>query len=112
MCAKRVERDQATIEKEQLKEAMSTLKEREVERERQFLRLQEKMHLLEEELVRSKLSKEHLVDQRCESIFELVKARGAAANAAATERTISYAPGFTPQPYGMPQGWNANMKDQ
>ncbi|RDX90243.1 hypothetical protein CR513_27911, partial [Mucuna pruriens] len=54
ICAKRIERDQATTEKEQLKEALT--------------------HLLEEELARAKLSKEYLVDQRCESIFELVKA--------------------------------------
>ncbi|RDY04089.1 hypothetical protein CR513_12235, partial [Mucuna pruriens] len=33
------------------------------------------MHLLEEELARAKLSKEYLVDQRRESLFELVKAR-------------------------------------
>ncbi|RDX83197.1 hypothetical protein CR513_35918, partial [Mucuna pruriens] len=75
MCFRRVERDRVAQEKEQLKEALSVLKEREAEREAQFLRLQEKTHLLEEELARAKLSKECLIAQRRERIFELVKAR-------------------------------------
>ncbi|RDX66859.1 hypothetical protein CR513_54326, partial [Mucuna pruriens] len=68
MCLQRAQRDR-------LKEALSAIKEREAEREAQLLRLQEKTHPLEEELTRAKLSKEYLIYQRRESIFELIKAR-------------------------------------
>ncbi|RDX64051.1 hypothetical protein CR513_57436, partial [Mucuna pruriens] len=55
------EQDQLAIKKEQLEKAM--------------LNAKEWMHLLEEELARAKLSKEYPIDQRRESLFELVKVR-------------------------------------
>ncbi|RDX96154.1 hypothetical protein CR513_21227, partial [Mucuna pruriens] len=78
MCFRRAERDQVTLEKEQLKEALSALKEREVEREAQFLHLQEKICLLEKEMVKAKSIKEHLVNQRQRSILELAKVQAKA----------------------------------
>ncbi|RDY02245.1 hypothetical protein CR513_14324, partial [Mucuna pruriens] len=75
MCSRRAERNQIAIEKEQLKEALLNLKTRETKWEKHVHGLQEKVRLLEE-LARAKLSKEYLEDQRRQSLFELVKARG------------------------------------
>ncbi|RDY07397.1 hypothetical protein CR513_08491, partial [Mucuna pruriens] len=62
MCARRVEREQVAIEKEQLEKTLLGIKIREEEQREQFRQLQEKMRLLEEELARANLSKECLVD--------------------------------------------------
>ncbi|RDX91777.1 hypothetical protein CR513_26186, partial [Mucuna pruriens] len=70
---RRAERDPATLEKEQLKEALSFLKEREAERETQLLHFQEKTCLLEKELVKAKSTKEQLINQRQRNILELAK---------------------------------------
>ncbi|RDX72165.1 hypothetical protein CR513_48400, partial [Mucuna pruriens] len=83
MCSKRVERDQLATKKEQLEEALLNVKMREAEQEKQLHQLQERMHLLEEELARAKLSKVYMVDQRHESVLELVKARAKAEEAEA-----------------------------
>ncbi|RDX87776.1 hypothetical protein CR513_30712, partial [Mucuna pruriens] len=77
MCARRFERDQVAIEKEQMEKTLLNIKIREVEEREQFRQLQERMHLLEEELARANLSKECLIDQRRKSVLELVKARTA-----------------------------------
>ncbi|RDX99213.1 hypothetical protein CR513_17760, partial [Mucuna pruriens] len=70
MCARRVERDQVAIEKEQLEKTLLNIKIREVEQKEQFRQLQERMHLLEEELARANLSKECLIDQRHKSVLQ------------------------------------------
>ncbi|RDX99198.1 hypothetical protein CR513_17782, partial [Mucuna pruriens] len=75
MCARRVERDQVAIEKEQLEKTLLDIQIREEEQREQFRQLQEKMRLLKEELARANLSKECLVDQRRKTILELVKTR-------------------------------------
>ncbi|RDY06367.1 hypothetical protein CR513_09655, partial [Mucuna pruriens] len=75
MCARRVERDQVTIEKEQLEKTLLDIRRREEEQRGQFYQLQEKIRLLEEELARANLYKEHLIDQRRKSILELVRTR-------------------------------------
>ncbi|RDY14744.1 hypothetical protein CR513_00148, partial [Mucuna pruriens] len=75
MCARRAERDQVAIEKERLEKTLLDSQRREDEQREQFRQLQEKMHLLEEELARANLSKEHLKEQGCKSLLELVRTR-------------------------------------
>ncbi|RDX79704.1 hypothetical protein CR513_39845, partial [Mucuna pruriens] len=67
MCARRVERYQVAIKKEQLEKTLLNIRIREAEQ-------REQVHLLEEELARANLSKECLIDQRRKSVLELVKA--------------------------------------
>ncbi|RDY06268.1 hypothetical protein CR513_09775, partial [Mucuna pruriens] len=75
MCARRAERDQVAIEKERLEKTLLDSQRREDKQREQFRQLQEKMHLLEEELARANLSKEHLKEQGCKSLLELVRTR-------------------------------------
>ncbi|RDY03636.1 hypothetical protein CR513_12757, partial [Mucuna pruriens] len=78
ICSRREERHQLAVKKEQLEEVFLGIRAREAEWEKQFHCLQEKTQLLEEELARTKRSKERLEDQRRKSILELVKAQGEA----------------------------------
>ncbi|RDY06353.1 hypothetical protein CR513_09672, partial [Mucuna pruriens] len=75
MCARRAERDQVAIEKERLEKTLLDSQRRKDEQREQFRQLQEKMHLLEEELTRANLSKEHLKEQGHKSLLELVKSK-------------------------------------
>ncbi|RDY06373.1 hypothetical protein CR513_09631, partial [Mucuna pruriens] len=75
MCARRAKRDQMTIEKERLEKILLDSRIREEEQREQFCQMQEKTRLLEEELARANLSKEHLIEQRRKSIIELVRTR-------------------------------------
>ncbi|RDY08032.1 hypothetical protein CR513_07788, partial [Mucuna pruriens] len=78
MCFRRLQRNQATLEKEQLKEALSALKGRETEREAQLLLFQEKTCQLEKELTKARSTKEQLINQRQRSVLELTKVRAKA----------------------------------
>ncbi|RDX91775.1 hypothetical protein CR513_26197, partial [Mucuna pruriens] len=75
MYFRRLEQDQATLEKEQLKETLSILKERETEREIQLLHLQEKNCQLEKELAKARSTREQLINQRQRSVLELTQVR-------------------------------------
>ncbi|RDY10761.1 hypothetical protein CR513_04671, partial [Mucuna pruriens] len=75
MCARRAECDQVAKEKERLEKILLDSQRREDEQREQFRQLQEKIHLLEEELARANLSNEHLKEQGRKSLLELVKTR-------------------------------------
>ncbi|RDX88718.1 hypothetical protein CR513_29648, partial [Mucuna pruriens] len=68
MCLRRAERDQALIEKQELKEAIRDYKVKEVELHDQLHFLQQRLHLLEEEVLRD-LAKLHLPTAEDEALF-------------------------------------------
>ncbi|RDX60420.1 hypothetical protein CR513_61440, partial [Mucuna pruriens] len=105
MCARRVERDQVTKDKEQLERALLDGQRREAEQQEQLHQLQGKLRLLEEELTRANLSKELLKEQERKILLEAVQARSKAeAEEARLKETIQ----------GLKQtaeGWKRRCKD-
>ncbi|RDY00040.1 hypothetical protein CR513_16831, partial [Mucuna pruriens] len=76
MCSSKTERDQLTVEKEQLEETIKTLKAKDAEKENEIRQLRERTLLLKEEVRATQLSNEHLQNQRRSGLLALVEARG------------------------------------